>query len=257
MYRRTLAIAFALISPAVRGARPSVGLATAADEDAAPNRGDIPFVSQEVATPMKFLESIPDAVLERSPEELIGAMIMATAIAAVMAALYAFNRRKATPSPTFVGGLALAASLACMAIVIGHLGSSGGDLMTTPDGVRPGMRRGRTAGPSWPLMPAPWGFYGPGRSSGFHIVFAADADHDGRLTAAEMDLLLKEADADGDGSIDSRDVDRLIASRPHLPSQWPGAAARGRDRVEVGRPHDSGVPDKLADEARFVGPLPE
>ena len=61
---------------------------------------EIPVPSgREVTNHMRFLESISDAILNRSPEELIGALLIAGAVAIVMAGLYAIGRRKSSPSP--------------------------------------------------------------------------------------------------------------------------------------------------------------
>jgi hypothetical protein len=70
---------------------------------------------------MRFLESISDAILNRSPEELIGALLIAAAVAIVAAGLYALCRRKSSPSPTFMGGLGLAAGASCMALAAGYI----------------------------------------------------------------------------------------------------------------------------------------
>ena len=56
-------------------------------------------------------------------------------------------------------------------------------------------------------------FSGPGWSSGFHVVVAADEDRNGRLTPDEAALLVRKADTDGDGTVDFRDIDRWIMSR--------------------------------------------
>ena len=67
--------------------------------------------------------------------------------------------------------------------------------------------RGRTA-PQGPV-----GIYGGGWSSGFHVVVAADEDHNGRLTPDEAAGMVRKADTDGDGTVDFRDIDRIIMSR--------------------------------------------
>jgi hypothetical protein len=49
---------------------------------------DIPFVRPEDANPMRFLGYVFDAILDRSAEERIGALLIATVVAVLMAGLY-------------------------------------------------------------------------------------------------------------------------------------------------------------------------
>ena len=149
---------------------------------------------------MGFLESIPDAILNRSPEELIGAMLIAALIGIVMASLYALNRRKSPPSPTFVGVLALVAGASGMALAAGFFErGETGSMAGWPKTLRSPRPLGGTGGRG---MPPPWLFSGPGWSSGFHVVLAADGDRDGRLTPDEAARLVRKADSDGDGSVE-------------------------------------------------------
>jgi hypothetical protein len=75
----------------------------------------------EVEHPMRFLESINNAILNRSPDELIGALFVAAGVAVVVSGVYALGRRKSSPSPSFVGGLALASGALCMALAAGYI----------------------------------------------------------------------------------------------------------------------------------------
>jgi hypothetical protein len=167
---------------------------------------------------MKYLTSIADAVVDRSPETLIGALLVATAIALVMAGLYALRRRKAPCSPTFVGLLAFASGVSCMALGAGYIEYKAQEMKSVPKGTPPVFA-------GWPGPPpqnppqGPWGLYGAGWSSGFHTVVAADENRDGRLTLEELTLLIRRADTDGDGSVDSRDIDRVIMYRTRRASQ--------------------------------------
>ena len=70
---------------------------------------------------MRFLESLSDALLERSPEELIAALLIAALIAIAMAGIYALGRRNSIASPSFVGGLVLCANALCMALAAGYI----------------------------------------------------------------------------------------------------------------------------------------
>ena len=48
---------------------------------------------------MRFLNSIADAIVDRSPEELIGALLIAAAVAIVTAGFYSLGLRNAPPFP--------------------------------------------------------------------------------------------------------------------------------------------------------------
>lgn len=176
---------------------------------------------------MRFLESLSDAVLDRSPEELIGALLIAATAAVVTAGLYALRRGKSNPSPTFVGGLSLAAGVSCMVLAAGYIEyawTSGSAKFLAP-------RRWPPGGPGRVTLPPPWNFPGAGWSSGFHVVVAADENRDGRLTQDEVARLVRRADTDGDGAVDFRDIDRLIAGRfrpPYPPSGFTAFGSNGR-----------------------------
>jgi hypothetical protein len=187
---------------------------------------------------MRFLESISNAILKRSADELIATLLIAAAIACVMAGFYALRRRKLSPSPAFVGGLALGAGLVGMTLVAGYLeyveAQPSAGLGVMPDT----YPRRPPAGTIWPAAPGPLGSYGGGWSSGFHVVVAADEDGDGRLHVDELTRLVLRADTDGDGLVNFRDIDRLIASR--FPSRWrrpgPTAVDPGDRRPGLGQP---------------------
>ncbi len=173
---------------------------------------------------MKFLESTYDAILNRSPEELVGALFTASAVAIVVAGVYALSRRKSSPSPSLVGGLSLAAGALCMAVAAGYIEYVNSGASENPSV----LSKWQGGGPGPGNPPSPWSFSGPGWSSGFHVVVAADENHDGRVTPEEVAQLVRKADTDGDGSVDFHDIDRLIMSRlkhppqPHgLTPPWP------------------------------------
>jgi hypothetical protein len=180
---------------------------------------------------MGFLGSVADGVLDRSAEELIGAIFVAAAVALVMAGLYWLGRRKAMESPSFVGALAFAAGVACMAVVLGHIEQTAASQVSGTGLFAPFPPK-PTRGPiNLAKQPLPPAFYGAGWSSGFHVVLAADEDHNGRLTRDEVDRLVQKADTDGDGSVDFRDIDRLIVGRVRWPSPPLGANfPEGRNR---------------------------
>jgi hypothetical protein len=174
---------------------------------------------------MRFLESISAAILNRTPEELIGALLIAGAVASVVAGLYALCSRKSSPSPSLVGGLSLAAGASCMALAAGYIEYAKTDLTSASAANHPAPPALPPGGPGRGTPPPPWGFFGPGWSSGFHIVVAADENRDGRLTPEEAARLVRKADTDGDGSVNFRDIDRLIVSRFRPRSLPPGLTA--------------------------------
>lgn len=184
---------------------------------------------------MRFLESVSVAMLNRSPEELIVALLVAAAVGAVVAGLYALGRRKSSPSPTFVGGLCLGAGATCMVLAAGYVeyASIDWDLSSAANHGTP--PRWPPGGPGRMTPPPPWNSLGAGWSSGFHIVVAADENRDGRLTAEEVARMVRKADTDGDGSVNSRDIDRLIGDRFLRRIPPPPESPSPRQSTEKGR----------------------
>jgi len=167
---------------------------------------------------MRFLESLSDGIINRSVEELIGALFIAAAVAGVMAGIYARCRRNSSPSPTFVAGLALAAGAFCMALTAGYI-EHRESARTSGSAANPfAVARSSPDGPGRLAPPEPWSISGLGWSSGFHVVVAADENRDGRVTSEEAARMVRNADTDGDGSVNFRDIDRLIATRFFQPS---------------------------------------
>ncbi|WP_422928191.1 hypothetical protein [Singulisphaera sp. PoT] len=181
---------------------------------------------------MHYLESVADALVDRTADELIGALMIATMVAIVMGGIFALGKRKSIQSPSFVIGLALFAGLACMALTAGyfeHLKASHGPL-----GGRniPHVLRGWPQG--GPGQKPPQGGWDPpaiGWSPGFHAVVAADLNRDGRLTVEEATELVEKADADGDGSVDFHDIDKMLMGRfapPMAPPRPPVPPGPGK-----------------------------
>lgn len=204
---------------------------------------------------MRFLESISDAVLGRSPEELIGALLIAAGVAVVVACMYVLGRRKASPSPTYVGGLGFAAGFSCMVLAAGYVQYIETAWKTGSATSRPAPAGWQPEGPGRGTLPPPWSLPGANWSSGFHIVVAADENRDGRLTAEEVARLVRDADSDGDGSVNFRDIDRLLASRlrpPFRPSVRPATGTGDRSGGEVGQPVNGRDTESSRDEQPSV-----
>jgi hypothetical protein len=163
---------------------------------------------------MTFLESVANALVDRSPEQLFGAVMVAAAVAVVMVCVFALLRRSVPPSATLVGGLVLAAGVICMTVTVGYIEYTERILSNRKLGTLP------PAFPGWPTHgqggSAHSGSPGratPFRSPGFHVIIPADEDRDGRVTADELAHLVRKADANADGSVDVREIDQFIASR--------------------------------------------
>jgi hypothetical protein len=156
-----------------------------------------------------------DAFLDRSPGDLIGAVMIALVLALAMTGLYALMRwRKPTGEPlTGLIALMLVANVASMALAAGYLtkgwkaegNASGGTKATTtawwppPGGFKPGVP-GHTDSPGGPpvsLGPGPFG--GPAQI--VQVFAVADLDKDGRLTPDEVARFVQMADANGKGSV--------------------------------------------------------
>ena len=199
--------------------------------------GDLHSVSPEASNHMRFVESISDAILNCSPEELIGALIIAATVALVVAGFYALRRRKSSPSPTFVGSLGLAAAASCMALSAGYIEYAETN-RTSGSGWRdPAAPKSPPGVPRQIKPPSPRSSFGPGWSAGFHVVVAADENRDGRLTPEEVVRLVKEADTDGDGSVNFRDIDRLVGAP--LPVSFSTARPHRRRTARSRRRHQT------------------
>jgi hypothetical protein len=175
---------------------------------------------------MGILGLIIDAIIKRSPEELIGALLLSMAVSVISASVYAHCRRKSSPSPSFVCGLALAVGASCMAVAAGYVEYVDADHTFGRAANHTELARPRPGGPGQAALPPPWSMPGAGWSPGIHVVMAADEDGDGRLNAGEVARLVLRADADGDGLVNFRDIDRLIASRFHSRT-WPDGLTPG------------------------------
>lgn len=169
---------------------------------------------------MKYLSAISDAVLDRSANELIGAVLLAVVVALIIAGLHALFRRKVSEPSTLVGGLTIVANIVCMVVAVGYVEALRKPWATSQGSVAsPANRhRGPGFGAHGPRHGPAFGFWSPG----FQMVTAADTDRNGRLTEEEVAQLVQEADRDGDGSVDSRDIDNFLRSRMKPPSSFVG-----------------------------------
>ncbi len=157
---------------------------------------------------MKFLSAILDGMLDRSLDELIGAVAIAGIIALVAAAVFAIATRKTPTTPTFVGSLALAAGVISMILVAGYLKyvESRDSSRNFVNGPRmPPWPAGAMARPPMPPWPMP--------TSGVHFLMNMDENHDGKVNTEEATRFIRAADSDGDGFANRQDIDRMIQAR--------------------------------------------
>jgi len=178
---------------------------------------------------MKYFSAISDAVLDRSANELIGAVLLAVVVALIIAGLHALCWRKVSEQATLVGGLTIFANIVCMVVAVGYVEALRKPWATSQGWVSPGDNRhhAQGAGPRGPRHAPAFGSWSPG----FQMVAAADTDRNGRLTKEEVAQLVQKADGDGDGSVDFRDIDAFLRNRMR-----PSASFVGPPRPVVGPP---------------------
>jgi hypothetical protein len=158
----------------------------------------------------EFLSSIYDALVDRSPQELIGAILIALTISMATAGLFILLRRKVSDSLTLLTGLTLLASTTSMALAAGY--------------VLPSHRhaRGEAIGPA---RPPHWPPPVPERYLVRRIIEVADRDDDGILSADEAAdaaaRLVREADASGKGSLDSATLAHALRETIFPPHRRP------------------------------------
>ena len=187
-----------------------------------------------------FLESVKDALIERAPEELIGAVLMALYLALIPAGIAAWRRRKAPDSPVVLGGLVFPCLLAAMILglsydnytrAIRRVGPNDGHYRVSPAGLIPFSR---------PAFGTPTDARALGAAGDLvlsRLFGSADADHDGRLTPEEAAGFVARLDTIGRGSIETRDLSFLLSDRGYM--SWgaePPPARAGTGNVRAGGP---------------------
>ena len=157
----------------------------------------------------EYLQSLTDAVLDRTTEELLGAVMIALALALALAGLYALGRRKLKDPIMLMTGLMLFANLASMVVAAAYVVKARKDI--TSDGRNaafpplaghlghggPPSNHGRPDGP-------------PGSAVAFGIVKTADTNNDGKLSPDEAAAFVRLADTSGKGSIDGHDLETAL-----------------------------------------------
>ena len=167
-----------------------------------------------------YLDSLGNAVIDRSPAELIAAVIIALGLSLVLAGLDFLGRRKVRDALMPMIVLLIVANLASMAIAAGYF-----------------AYMGRLRGSSW-MNKTPPGV--PGADPGLmarRIFRAADKNRDGLLSTEEASVaaadFVRKVDTSGEGLIDTASLERALpASGIRRGRGMPG---RGPFRLPPGR----------------------
>lgn len=180
----------------------------------------------------RYLESTVNMILDRSPEGLIGAILIALVLSLVVAGLYTLLHRRVSDASVLLTCLVLAANVAAMTIAGGYIqfarkgaGRSGGG---------PAFRDGR-------FLPGA-GPRGPGMAG--RILIAADANNDGVLSAEEATAAATRfVEEVGHGKpIDEETLRGAIRERLAPPGFFPPGPAESNGRERLG---SSGEPSAL------------
>ncbi len=150
---------------------------------------------------MEYLNSVGDAVVDRSLQELIGAIMVALALALATAGLYALGRRKVSDSAMLVTCLTIVSSVASMALAAGYLTERERRQRQEIPGARSSGFRPRAAVSRGDLMAR-------------EIMKMADTDGDHSLSTEEAaraaDSFIRAADASGKGSLDAPSLAKAV-----------------------------------------------
>jgi hypothetical protein len=183
----------------------------------------------EEAAVTEYLNLLGNAIIDRSPEELIGAVAIALTISLAMAGLYCIGRRKITENLLPMIVLMIVANLVSMAVGMGYfrvahkrMGYVEQEFQRRPPGVPGGSAE----------VAARW------------IFRTADSDHDGRLSEEEASLaaadFVRRMDPSGQGSINLRSLDTALQAamfHGRDPDHFPGPFGnRGPWNPEISGP---------------------
>ncbi len=169
-----------------------------------------------------YFASMGNAVVDRSPDELIGAIVIALALALAMAGLYSMGRRKVTENLMPMVVLMIVANLVSMTVGAGYLAHA----------------RKKHLGVTLPLS-----LNSPAVSERMLIdaIFRdADEDQDGLLSGEEAavaaDKFVRRNDAEGDGKIDARSLASALLTVEFHGRGRSSRSGRGIERASAKSP---------------------
>jgi hypothetical protein len=149
-----------------------------------------------------YLTSLGNTIVDRSPDELIGAVMIALATSLAMAGLYMIGRRKLTDNLMPIIVLMIVGNLVSMALAAGYV-------------VRARrLRRLPPHGAAAAILPWARPSASPEATLVETLFEVADKNHDGLLSADEASIgaaeFVHKADTGGKGSIDSDSLRTLL-----------------------------------------------
>jgi hypothetical protein len=169
-----------------------------------------------------FLRIVYEGVIDFSPNELMGALMVGLALALVCHGICVLGRKRATNPLPLLCGLIFAVSVLAMAIGFGH--SRYRALGRNVAMARNRLDAGPGRDPGGLQKSAEPRGRGRGRSEpnpiGRSLLLMADTNKDGRLTPEEAAQFVLGADKDEDGSADLSEIDRAqaaIVPQPNVP----------------------------------------
>ena len=156
---------------------------------------------------MNWVHSIYDVVLDRSPEELLGAIGVAVALSMLFAGVFALLRRKVEDRVLLVIALMIVASVASMGLGAGY------------------VTAGKKHGPRLPFgtEEGSWVRYSAPLNLSPRLMARCDADGDGRLSPTEASQaaahFITALDDGREGSVDIARVIQAILKQGNSPHQ--------------------------------------
>ncbi len=184
---------------------------------------------------MESKYSVLDALIDRTQDEWIGALMIALALALAAQIVFRLVRRRVSDPLLLVTGVVLASNVVAMMLVASYVGWV---MSATPRDipVRPRMSFGEPGRPRG----------GGGLLLAWRLLRQGDTDHDGRLSADEAAALVHAARGDDAGAADAHDLARTLGGWPEerswagldrpIPANGPPDPASATQNVPQGAP---------------------
>lgn len=139
---------------------------------------------------IEYWQAVFRSVIDVSPREAIGALMVGFALALAASGACALLRKRASDPFPMSCGLTLVACVLSMAFGLGHAGSRRDRSVNSVASTNPKQ--------GWRVLPPPIGRL---------LLADADLDGDGRLTPEEAAQFVKKADVDGNGWANASEID--------------------------------------------------